>query len=559
MSDKDISDPANADDPPPDAPGHGTGEEGAAFPAHAGQQHSDEASLQPTPAAEPDRAEVAALGEPELPTDGSKPSPGAPTDAPADSDVQLAFEFTPREQQSPGDMASAMEGRPSQPGSCQTQPLDASEEELRGAAPVGSEVPVETAPADERTTEPAERMPVCQPSTGFEDDAQAAAVDVPQPDRDAEPLVPASPAEVATDANAVPGAMPACEAAAPVEPVGAGEAPAQPVYSAVPDAWPAIEAATDRNDALDRPLEPDFETATPEPDFDRVISPGPVSTAESNSAERRPERPLAPVLALSAFPSPYGEGRRAKPRTLLWDRAPSLRSVLVRLVRWLGLAIAGIILLLLALILLYRVVDPPVSALMVQRWLAGGAPEQTWVPLERISPQLVQAVIVSEDARFCQHWGIDLKEIEAALERAREGAPRGASTISMQVAKNLFLWPAKSYLRKAIELPLTLAIELFWPKRRILEVYLNIAEWGPEIFGAEAAARHHFGKPAARLGEREAALLAVSLPDPHDRRAGAPGPGLSRLATTIQLRMRTAGGAAACVLSRKPKRPAGKL
>ena len=109
-----------------------------------------------------------------------------------------------------------------------------------------------------------------------------------------------------------------------------------------------------------------------------------------------------------------------------------------------------------------------------------------------------------------------------ARARAR-GAPRGASTISMQVAKNLFLWPAKSYLRKAIELPLTLGIELLWPKRRILEVYLNVAEWGPGLFGAEAAARHHFGKSAARLGEREAALLAVSLPDPRDRRAGAPG------------------------------------
>jgi monofunctional biosynthetic peptidoglycan transglycosylase len=227
-------------------------------------------------------------------------------------------------------------------------------------------------------------------------------------------------------------------------------------------------------------------------------------------------------------------------------------------VRWLALAIAAVVLAVCALIALYRVVDPPFSARMAQRWLAGEAPAQAWVPLERISPQLVQAVIVSEDARFCQHWGLDFREIGAALERAREGAPRGASTISMQVAKNLFLWPAKSYLRKAIELPLTLGIELVWPKRRILEVYLNVAEWGPGLFGAEAAARHHFGKSAARLGEREAALLAVSLPDPRDRRAGAPGPGLSRLATTIQLRMRAAGDAAACVLPRKARGTAAK-
>jgi monofunctional biosynthetic peptidoglycan transglycosylase len=227
--------------------------------------------------------------------------------------------------------------------------------------------------------------------------------------------------------------------------------------------------------------------------------------------------------------------------------------VLARALRWLAFAAIAIVFGLVALIALYRIINPPISALMVQRWLAGEAPAQAWVPLERISPQLVQAVLVSEDARFCQHWGVDLKEIGAALESARDGAPRGASTISMQVAKNLFLWPAKSYVRKAIELPLTLGIELVWPKRRILEVYLNIAEWGPGVFGAEAAARHHFGKSAARLGEREAALLAVSLPDPHDRHAGAPGPGLSRLATTIQLRMRAAGDAAACVLPRRTK------
>ena len=149
------------------------------------------------------------------------------------------------------------------------------------------------------------------------------------------------------------------------------------------------------------------------------------------------------------------------------------------------------------------------------------------MPLDRISPYLQRAVITSEDGRFCQHRGVDWGEIEEAIERARDGIPRGGSTISMQVVKNLFLWPSKSYVRKALEIPLTFAIELAWPKPRILEIYLNIAEWGPGVFGAEAAARYHFGKSAAALTPSQAALLAVSLPNPMERRAGAPGPGIA--------------------------------
>jgi monofunctional biosynthetic peptidoglycan transglycosylase len=162
----------------------------------------------------------------------------------------------------------------------------------------------------------------------------------------------------------------------------------------------------------------------------------------------------------------------------------------------------------------------------------------------------VRAVVVSEDGRFCDHWGIDLAAIKEAIERSSGGTLRGASTISMQVTKNLFLWPQKSYLRKVIELPLTLLIELVWPKWRILEIYLNVAEWGPGIYGAEAAARHHFRKPASRLGEGEAALLAASLPNPALRDAGDPGPRTERKARTIQARMRISGAIAACVTNR---------
>ena len=120
----------------------------------------------------------------------------------------------------------------------------------------------------------------------------------------------------------------------------------------------------------------------------------------------------------------------------------------------------------------------------------------------------------------------------------------------MQVVKNLFLWPSKSYVRKALEIPLTYAIEAAWPKRRILEIYLNIAEWGPGVFGAEAAARYHFRKSAALLTPGQAALLAVSLPNPFERQAGAPGPGTLRLADNLMLRMRAAPGNAACVHAR---------
>jgi len=229
-------------------------------------------------------------------------------------------------------------------------------------------------------------------------------------------------------------------------------------------------------------------------------------------------------------------------------RKAEARYVLTRAARYVGYAVAGYLSLVVVLIALYRFVDPPGSPLMLFHGLGGGEVRQSWVPLERISPQLVRAVVVAEDGRFCDHWGIDLQAMEQAIEQAADGVPRGASTISMQVTKNMFLWPSKSYLRKAIELPLTVVVELAWPKWRILEVYLNVAEWGPGVFGAEAAAHYHFNKPASRLGEREAALLAASLPNPVRRDAGDPGPRTSRKAGLIQARVRAAGSVAACVI-----------
>jgi monofunctional glycosyltransferase len=202
----------------------------------------------------------------------------------------------------------------------------------------------------------------------------------------------------------------------------------------------------------------------------------------------------------------------------------------------------------LALIVTYRWVDPPVSAFMIREQLAGHPVKHTWRPLERIAPQLVTAVVLSEDSRFCSHHGVDLAEARVALERLRDGAKaRGASTITMQVAKNLFLWSEKSYLRKALELPLTFTIEAFWPKWRIAEVYLNIAQWGPGVYGAEAAANYHFGKPAFRLGEHESALLAVSLPAPLAREPEAPTARTAKLAARIRSHMHVVERPAACL------------
>ncbi|MGI9404122.1 MAG: monofunctional biosynthetic peptidoglycan transglycosylase [Hyphomicrobium sp.] len=201
----------------------------------------------------------------------------------------------------------------------------------------------------------------------------------------------------------------------------------------------------------------------------------------------------------------------------------------------------------LLLIVVYRFVNPPFSNLMLVERLGGTRVTQKWVPLEAISPNLHRAVIMSEDGRFCRHWGIDFAEVLSAINRASGGTPRGASTITMQVSKNLFLWPSKSYVRKALEVPVTFAIEFVWPKRRILEVYLNIAEWDRGVFGAEAAARAHFKRSAKHLTSRQAALLAVALPNPFTRDAGNPGAWTSRRASRIQRLAARSTWAVSCI------------
>ena len=221
----------------------------------------------------------------------------------------------------------------------------------------------------------------------------------------------------------------------------------------------------------------------------------------------------------------------------------TLGSALNLLTRTLRIGLAACVLWFVAvigLILLFRYVDPPFSMLMAMKRTGGTELSQDWVPLANISPNLRRAVITAEDGKFCRHYGFDLGEIRAAM-RAGEGIGRGASTITQQLAKNLFLWPGKSYIRKALEVPLTVALEALWPKWRIFEVYLNVAEWGPGVFGAEAAAQYYYAKPAASLSEREAALLAVALPNPIARDAGDPAPGVARRASALMARMKAAG------------------
>lgn len=186
----------------------------------------------------------------------------------------------------------------------------------------------------------------------------------------------------------------------------------------------------------------------------------------------------------------------------------------------------------------YRVTPPPGTLLMLERKLSGDVIVHPWVSLDEISPHLVTAVIAAEDTRFCLHDGIDFDAIDQAIEEAENGKRlRGASTISQQTAKNAFLWNGRNWFRKGGETWMTFVIETLWPKRRIMEVYLNVAEWGDGLFGAEAAAQKRFGKSARDLSPREAALLAAVLPNPHRWRVDPPGPYVRKRARTLRARM----------------------
>lgn len=205
----------------------------------------------------------------------------------------------------------------------------------------------------------------------------------------------------------------------------------------------------------------------------------------------------------------------------------------------------------LGLIVLYRWVDPPITPLMVLRMAEGAGIDHRTRPLAQIAPALARSVIAAEDNRFCMHRGIDWSAVGEAIEEFHDdGRLRGASTITMQLARNLFLWPGGGVARKAIEAPIALTIDALWPKYRIVEVYLNVVEWGPGIYGAEAAAHVHFRKSAARLSRREAAILAAVLPNPRRWSAGQPSAYIVERAHRIASRIDMLGDLLACAQAR---------
>lgn len=233
-----------------------------------------------------------------------------------------------------------------------------------------------------------------------------------------------------------------------------------------------------------------------------------------------------------------------RPRRRLFFRERPLRIVLLGL----GVILGGSVF----AVLLLRWLPPPISSMMLQQMVTarlqgneGFRLHYTWVPIERISPQAALAVVAAEDQKFPDHFGFDFDAIDRAWRHNQHRKRiRGASTITQQVAKNLFLWPGRSYLRKGLEACWTLLLELLWPKQRILEMYLNLAEFGPGVYGVEAASTQYFRKSAARLTGSEAALLAAVLPNPRTLKAGNPSPYVRERSRRIRQQMADLGGTA---------------
>ena len=283
-------------------------------------------------------------------------------------------------------------------------------------------------------------------------------------------------------------------------------------------------------------------TSNTEQDDDEPFSvpPDPVPPApEPPAPEPAPEPPAdEPVEQSEPEPGAARSWRDYLTPAEIWHTATSA-------------VMAGLILSL-VLALLFRFLPPPFTLLMLGESIFDGTPiYQTWVPLERISPNLVRAVIASEDNEFCHHWGFDFKELQDAWDEAQDGGRlRGASTISQQTAKNVFLWPHRDWIRKGAETYFTVLIETIWGKRRIMEVYLNVAEMGPGVYGAQAAAERYFRTDAAHVSQSQAARLVAILPNPNKYKVVAPGPYIARRSASVGARAGVVkrGGYADCVL-----------
>ncbi len=223
--------------------------------------------------------------------------------------------------------------------------------------------------------------------------------------------------------------------------------------------------------------------------------------------ETDPEKPAS---------KPAAAPRKRKPKV---DEPPPRPRLLRVAMRWALRGLAGIAAVYAVLILLFSFLPPPINLYQLgEAWRLGGI-DKDWVPFEDMAPVIGRSAVAAEDANFCNHWGFDMAAIREAIDK---GGTRGASTISQQVVKNVFLWHGRSYVRKAMEAVLTPAVELVWSKERVLEVYLNVAEFDEGVFGVQAAARHHFGVDAKDLTALQAARLAAVLPDPKGRDAANP-------------------------------------
>ncbi len=224
---------------------------------------------------------------------------------------------------------------------------------------------------------------------------------------------------------------------------------------------------------------------------------------------------------------------------------PLVQRLWLRTRRLILRAILGLAVLVLVLAVLFTVVNPPTTYTIWSESRRLGGVEHDWVAMEAIAPVMAQSAVAAEDANFCLHWGIDVAAVRQAIDG---GGQRGASTITQQVVKNVFLWQGRSWLRKALETAITPVVELIWSKRRILEIYLNLAEMGTGVFGVEAAARHHFGTTAAKLSPTQAARIAAILPAPKSRSAGKPTSAVRTRAAQIMDGAATirADGRAAC-------------
>lgn len=491
-------------------------------------------------------------GQPLFVPDGALDEPTPADIAPRAVKTSMDKSVPPNE---PHTDAQTVKTEPTQPV---TEPVTQGTPEQETTAPPSAQVasPDEPPPAEPEIAPEAEpeKVPEVEPEPAA---TQAFESQGSQPDEteqleerdvaEAEPAEFAAPEERATTAGpfafeptpftAPPELQrPSLEEARPAapEPVKAREeaAPAEPAHAEAVEPEPALPDPTRPEPAPAAPSEPELVAPRPV-----ELQPAPITAATT----------AIPELVIPVDPHPTAS-EEFVPLFQRLDKR-SAKAIAWRTAKLGAIVFCGWFIAILILIGVYRFVNPPFSTLMAMQWVTGTQIKQEWEPISDISPNLVRAVITSEDGRFCRHWGIDFVEVAHAIQNSDGGIPRGASTISMQVAKNLFLWPSKSYVRKAIEVPVTYAIELLWTKRRIMEVYLNIAEWGPGIFGAQAASKAHFGRSAAKLSMTQAARLAVALPNPFIRDAGDPGPWTRRRAKVIQGRATGSPGNAACVLS----------